>query len=244
VATAGTVNSGAIDDLATIAQLAADRGLWMHVDGAYGALAAANPALRARFAGMERADSLAIDAHKWLGVPIDSGVLLAQDLDALRETFSLVPPYLRDDSPDDVGWWSEYGLEQTRPFRALRTWATIAHLGRRGISDLVGRTTDLAAGFAALLHQTPDLELLAPVTTSVVAFRFIGTAIAAHAVERINRDIPALLQRRGNVFLTGTTVRGHSALRVCFLNPRVTNGDLRLLIDEIRTVGSQLSHQR
>jgi glutamate/tyrosine decarboxylase-like PLP-dependent enzyme len=158
VATAGTVNSGAIDDLATIAQLAADRGLWMHVDGAYGALAAANPALRARFAGMERADSLAIDAHKWLGVPIDSGVLLAQDLDALRETFSLVPPYLRDDSPDDVGWWSEYGLEQTRPFRALRTWATIAHLGRRGISDLVGRTTDLAAGFAALLHQTPDLD--------------------------------------------------------------------------------------
>jgi aromatic-L-amino-acid decarboxylase len=165
VATAGTVNTGAIDDLATIGQLAAEHGLWMHIDGAYGALAAAHPALRARFTGMVHADSIAVDAHKWLGVPIDSGALLVQDPAALRETFSLIPDYLRNESADDIEWWSEYGIEQTRPFRALRTWATIAHLGRREIGELVRRTTDLAAGFAALLEDAPDLELLAPVTT-------------------------------------------------------------------------------
>ncbi|MGH3562183.1 MAG: GNAT family N-acetyltransferase [Mycobacterium sp.] len=242
VATAGTVNTGAIDDLATIARLANEHDLWMHVDGAYGALAAANPALRARFAGMERADSIAIDAHKWLGVPIDSGALLAQDADALRETFSLVPDYLRDDTTDDVGWWSEYGIEQTRPFRALRTWATIAHLGKRGTIDLMRRTSETAASFAALLRQAPEFELLAPTTLSVVAFRFTGTA--ENDIDRINHDIPALLQRRGNVFLTGTTLRGRPALRVCLLNPLVTEDDLRILIEEIRTVGAHLSEQQ
>jgi aromatic-L-amino-acid decarboxylase len=244
VATAGTVNTGAIDDLATIAKLAADHDMWMHVDGAYGALAAAHPALHAQFTGMERADSIAVDAHKWLGVPIDSGALLVQDPSALRETFSLVPDYLRDETADDVGWWSEYGIEQTRPFRALRTWATIAHLGRRGIGELVGRTTDLAAGFATLLENEPDLELLAPVITSVVAFRFTGKAAAEHDLDRINNDLPALLQLRGNVFLTGTTLRGRPVLRACFLNPLVTEEDLRLLIDEIRTVSAQLTDRQ
>lgn len=153
VATAGTVNTGAVDDLATIAQLAAEHDLWLHIDGAYGALAAASPALCGRFAGMECADSIAIDAHKWLGVPVDSGALLARDTDALRETFSLVPDYLSDENADEVGWWSEYGMEQTRPFRALRTWATIAHLGRRGVVDLVHRTTGAASGFVALLED-------------------------------------------------------------------------------------------
>jgi aromatic-L-amino-acid/L-tryptophan decarboxylase len=244
VATAGTVNTGAIDDLATIAQLAYDHGMWMHVDGAYGALAAANPGLRARFAGMDRADSIAIDAHKWLGVPIDSGALLVQDADVLRETFSLVPDYLRDETAGDIGWWSEYGIEQTRPFRALRTWATIAHLGRRGISDLVRGTSIAAADLANLLGHTPDFELLAPVTTSVVAFRFTGTAAEEPDIDRINRDIPTLVQRRGNAFLTGTVLRRRPALRACLLNPLVTEDDLRLLIDEIRAVGSYLGEQQ
>lgn len=243
VATAGTVNTGAIDDLAAIAQLATDHGMWMHVDGAYGAIAAADPGLRAQFAGMERADSVAIDAHKWLGVPVDSGALLVKDADVLRESFSLVPDYLRDNTADDQGWWSEYGIEQTRPFRALRTWATIAHLGRRGISDLVHRTTTAAAKFAVLLGHTSDFELLVPPTTSVVAFRFVAAA-AVEDIDRINRDIPALLQRRGNVFLTGTVLRERPALRACLLNPLVTQDDLRLIIDEIRTVGSHLSERQ
>lgn len=244
VATAGTVNTGAIDDLAAIAQLATDHGMWMHVDGAYGAIAAANPGLRAQFAGMERADSVAVDAHKWLGVPVDSGALLVKDADVLRDTFSLVPDYLRDNTADDLGWWSEYGIEQTRPFRALRTWATIAHLGRRGISDLVHRTTTAAAKFADLLGHTPDFELLVPPATSVIAFRFIATAAADADIDRINRDIPALLQRRGNVFLTGTVLRERPVLRACLLNPLVTEDDLRLLIDEIRTVSSHLSERQ
>lgn len=244
VATAGTVNTGAVDDLATIAELAASHDMWMHVDGAYGALAAANPGLRDQFAGMECADSIAIDAHKWLGVPVDSGALLVKDSDLLREEFSLVPDYLRDDNADDLGWWSEYGIEQTRPFRALRTWATIANLGKRGISDLVHRTTTMAASFARQLECSPDFELLVSPTTSVVAFRFIPTAATQSKIDRINRDIPEMLQRRGNVFITGTTLRQCSVLRVCLLNPRVTEADLKLLIDEIRAVGSHLDEPR
>jgi aromatic-L-amino-acid decarboxylase len=240
VATAGTANTGGIDDLATIAQLADHNAMWMHVDGAYGALAAVNTALQAKFAGIERADSVAVDAHKWLGAPIDSGALLVQDGDSLRDTFSVVAEYLRDDTADDFGWWSEYGIEQTRPFRALRTWATIAHLGRRGISALVRRTMELAADFAALVERAPDFELLVAPTTSVVAFRFTGKAVEEHDIDRINGDVPALLKRRGNVFLTGTMLRGRPALRVCLLNPLVTQHDLRLVMEEIRTVGTQL----
>jgi aromatic-L-amino-acid decarboxylase len=242
VATAGTVNTGAIDDLDSIAQLATDHGMWMHVDGAYGAIAAADPALRTQFTGIECADSVAIDAHKWLGVPVDSGALLVKNAATLRDTFSLVPEYLRDNAAGDLGWWSEYGIEQTRPFRALRTWATIANLGSRGISELVHRTTTAARDFGTTLARTPDFELLVPPTTSVVAFRFIATP--AHPdIDRINREIPALLQSRGNVFLTGTELRGRSALRVCMLNPATTQEDLAFLIDEIRTVGNHLAGQ-
>ena len=144
VGSAGTVNAGAIDPLDALADVAAAEDLWFHVDGAYGAFGVLDPAIAARYRGMERADSLVLDPHKWLGVPVDAGCALVRRGDDLRDAFSLIPPYLRQDADAAVGTFAEYGLEQTRPFRALKTWATIAARGRAGIAAQVARANALA----------------------------------------------------------------------------------------------------
>ncbi len=230
-ASAGTVNTGAVDALDEIADVAADHGLWFHVDGAYGALGAV--VASAGYAGMARADSLVMDPHKWLGVPVDCGCVLWRDPASVRATFSVVPAYLRDDHGDGFGWFAEYGPEQTRPLRALRTWATMSHLGRDGILRLVDTTVRLAHTLAAMIDAAPDFELLAPVGTSIVAFRY-RPIDRDDRLDDLNRRIPAAVQRRGRTFLTGTKLAGAEALRACLLNPATTEGDLVLLLDEIR----------
>ncbi|WP_460491916.1 pyridoxal phosphate-dependent decarboxylase family protein [Dactylosporangium cerinum] len=230
-ASAGTVNTGAVDPLDEIADVAAAHGLWFHVDGAYGALGAL--AGNAGYLGMARADSLVLDPHKWLGVPVDCGCVLWRDPALTRSTFSLVPAYLRDDHDGGIGWFSEYGPEQTRPFRALRTWATMSHLGRDGIIRLVDTTVRLAQRLAAMIDAAPDFELLAPVGTSIVAFRY-RPVDRDDKLDELNRRIPAAVQHRGSAFLTGTQLAGAEALRACLLNPATTEDDLALLLDEIR----------
>ena len=171
VGSAGTVNTGAIDPLDALADVASAEDLWFHVDGAYGAFGVLDPAIAARYRGMERADSLVLDPHKWLGVPVDAGCALVQRGDDLRDAFSLIPPYLRQDADAPVGTFAEYGLEQTRPFRALKTWATIAARGRTGIAAQVARANALARELATLVEREPELELAAAPETSIVAFR-------------------------------------------------------------------------
>ena len=171
VGSAGTVNAGAIDPLDALADVATAEDLWFHVDGAYGAFGVLDPAIEARYRGMERADSLVLDPHKWLGVPVDSGCALVRRGDDLRDAFSLIPPYLRQDTGAPVGTFAEYGPEQTRPFRALKTWATIAARGRAGIAAQVARANALARELATLVEREPELELAATPETSIVAFR-------------------------------------------------------------------------
>jgi glutamate/tyrosine decarboxylase-like PLP-dependent enzyme len=148
-----------------------------------------------------------------------------------------VPSYLIDDNADELGWFAEYGPEQTRPFRALKTWATMSHLGRQGIVDLVDRTSRLARALGALVEEAPDFELLAPVTTSITAFRHRPAAVAG--LDALNRALPAAVQRRGNVFLTGTRLGDTDALRACILSPDTTEDDLALLLHEIRTAAKE-----
>src|SRR5215216_2444846 len=187
VGSAGTVNSGAIDPLDALADVAAAEGLWFHVDGAYGAFGALDPAIAARYRGMERADSLVLDPHKWLGVPVDAGCALVQRGDDLRDAFSLVAPYLRQGADAPVGTFAEYGLEQTRPFRALKTWATIAARGRDGIVDQVVRANALARKLATLVEREPCLELAAAPETSIVAFRAWPPGCPPERLEAVNR---------------------------------------------------------
>jgi len=197
VGSAGTVNTGAIDPLDALAEVAAAERLWFHVDGAYGAFGVLDPALAARYRGMERADSLTLDPHKWLGVPVDAGCALVRRADDLRDAFSVVPPYLRQDTGAEGGTFAEYGLEQTRPFRALKTWATIAARGRDGIVDQVVRANALARELAALVEREPSLELAATPETSIVAFRARPPGCAPDRIESVTARCPRPSKRGG-----------------------------------------------
>jgi aromatic-L-amino-acid decarboxylase len=241
VGSAGTVNTGAIDPLQALADVAAAEGLWLHVDGAYGAFGVLDPALAARYLGLERADSLTLDPHKWLGVPVDAGCALVRRADDLRDTFSLIPPYLRQDADAAVGTFAEYGFEQTRPFRALKTWATIAARGREGIVDQVVRANALARDLAALVEREPSLELAAAPETSIVAFRARPPGCATERLEAINRALPEAVQARGRAFVTGTIYEGRETLRACILHPGTTAADLVTLIAEVIAAADDLA---
>ena len=241
VGSAGTVNTGAIDPLEALADVAAAEGLWFHVDGAYGAFGVLDPAIAARYRGMERADSLTLDPHKWLGVPVDAGCALVRRGDDLREAFSTVPPYLRQDAGAEVGTFAEYGLEQTRPFRALKTWATIAARGRDGIVDQVVRANALARELAALVEREPSLELAARPEASIVAFRARPPGCAPDRLEAVNRALPEAVQARGRAFVTGTLYEGRETMRACILHPGTTEADLATLVAEVVAAGEELA---
>jgi glutamate/tyrosine decarboxylase-like PLP-dependent enzyme len=233
VGSAGTVNAGAIDPLDALADVATAEGLWFHVDGAYGAFGVIDPAISARFRGMERADSLALDPHKWLGVPVDAGCALVQRGDDLRDAFSLIPPYLRQDTGAAVGTFAEYGPEQTRPFRALKTWATIAARGRVGLTAHVARANRLARELAALVEREPELELAAPPETSIVAFRARPAGCPPARLDDLNRALPEAVQARGRAFVTGTVFGGRETLRACILHPDTGSEHLAILLAEV-----------
>jgi aromatic-L-amino-acid decarboxylase len=233
VGSAGTVNTGAIDPLDAFADVASDESLWFHVDGAYGAFGVLDPAIAERFRGMERADSLTLDPHKWLGVPVDAGCALVRRPDDLRDAFSLIPPYLRQGAGAEVGTFAEYGLEQTRPFRALKTWATIASRGRTGIKVQVARANELARELASRIESEPELELVAAPQTSIVAFRARPEGCPPEKLEEVNHALPQAVQARGRAFVTGTVYEGRETLRACILHPETRSEHLALLVDEV-----------
>ena len=241
VGSAGTVNTGAIDPLEALAEVAAAEGLWFHVDGAYGAFGVLDPAISARFRGMERADSLALDPHKWLGVPVDAGCMLVRRGDDLRDVFSLIPPYLRQDTAAEIGTFAEYGPEQTRPFRALKTWATIAARGRTGIAAQVARSNALARELAALVEREPELELAVEPETSIVAFRARPDGCPPEQLEEVNRALPEAVQARGRAFVTGTVFDGRETLRACILHPDTREEHLRILVGEVLATAGDLA---
>jgi glutamate/tyrosine decarboxylase-like PLP-dependent enzyme len=241
VGSAGTVNTGAIDPLDAMAAVAAAEGLWFHVDGAYGAFGVLDPAIAGRYRGMERADSLTLDPHKWLGVPVDAGCALVARGDDLRDAFSLIPPYLRQDADAAVGTFAEYGPEQTRPFRALKTWATIAARGRAGIAAQVARSNALARELAARIADDDELELAAAPETSIVAFRACPAGCPASRWDDVNRALSEAVQRRGRAFLTGTVYEGRETLRACILHPGTESEHLATLVAEVRAAARELA---
>jgi glutamate/tyrosine decarboxylase-like PLP-dependent enzyme len=242
-ASGGTVGTGAIDPLAAVADVCEREALWLHVDGAYGAFAAADPSLAGPFAGLGRADSLALDPHKWLSVPVDCGAVLVRDGGLLRDTFSLVPPYLRTEEGKGIGglpWFSEYGTEQTRAFRALALWMVLQQLGRAGLGRHVRRHVALARRLAAAVDAAPDLERLAPVELSIVCFRYRPPALPDDParLDALNKRVMEQLQTDGRAFLTGTVVRGRFALRACILHYQTSEEDLDALIQAVRETGA------
>jgi aromatic-L-amino-acid/L-tryptophan decarboxylase len=244
VASAGTVNTGAIDPLDELADLCSREDLWLHVDGAYGAIGVLDPERANRYSGMERVDSLALDPHKWLAVPVECGCALVRDEKILRDTFSLVPPYLRTEEGKGFGglpWFSEYGSQQTRGFRALKLWMVLQQAGRAGLTDLVCRHNALAQRLALLIDADPDLECLAPVELSIVCFRYAPAELRGDdsRLNAVNKAIMEKVQSGGEAFLSGTVLRGQFALRACILHFATTEEDIRALLDVVRRVGAQ-----
>jgi aromatic-L-amino-acid/L-tryptophan decarboxylase len=234
VASAGTVNTGSIDPLPEIAAFARNHNLWLHVDGAYGALAAI--AAPGKFAGMDLADSLSLDPHKWLYQPLDCGCLLYRDVNAAHAAFAHTGDYAKALTNDPIEGFTffEESLELSRRFRALRLWLSLRYHGLQAFRAAIQKDLDLAQRLATAISKEPELELLARGELSAVCFRYTGTN--ALSEEELNRRNAATLKRvvqRGRVYLSNATLRGKFCLRACIVNHRTTADDIDSVIPEV-----------
>lgn len=235
-ATAGSVNTGAIDPLAAVADVAARHCLWFHVDGAYGALAMLAPEIAPRLAGMERADSIAFDFHKWGQVPYDAGFVLIRDRQQHFDTFASPAAYLRRESHGMAGgspWPCDFGPDLSRGFRALKTWFTLQVYGAEKLGQVIAHTCELARYLEQRIAHTEQLELLAPVSLNIVCFRY-----RCNDANRINAEIVVALQESGIVAPSTTTLDGRLAIRAAIVNHRTNRGDIDALIRATLDLGA------
>jgi len=246
IASAGTVNTGAIDPLDEIADICAEQNVWLHVDGAYGAPAILSGKYAAQLTGLKRADSVALDPHKWLYTPVEAGLVIVRDANMMRAAFSLVPPYLRvDGNPEGVAglpWFSEYGVQQTRGFRALKVWMALRYHGLSGYRASIERDIELAEYLASLLRAASDFELCEPQSLSIVCFRFAAQSLRGDSekLDAVNKSILEKTQLGGQVFVSSTMLSGNFWLRACFINPRTAKADVDHLLHTIREAGTSL----
>ncbi len=243
VATAGTVNTGAIDDLAGIAEICHGEDLWLHVDGAFGALAILSERLKPRLAGIERADSLAFDFHKWLHVPYDAGCILVRRGELQRQAFSSRQDYLAGAARGLAGgepWFCEYGPELSRGFRALKVWFTVKEHGLERLGHKIEENCRQAAALAARVQDEPCLELMAAVSLNIVCFRFIWPDADPEALDLINGEIVTELQERGIAAPSTTQLDGALAIRVNITNHRSRQADFDILVEAVLALGAAL----
>ena len=250
VGSAGTVNTGAVDPLDEIAEVANEFGLWFHIDGAYGALAALDETKRPLFRGLALADSISLDPHKWLYVPIDSGCLLFRDEARARAAFSFdSADYIKvhEQNADEAFAFWNYGPELSRRFRALKIWITLRYYGVRRIAAAISEDNALAAYLGKQVEAAPDFELLAPPELSICCFRYVppslqdrlrmrqkdAAAIDAE-LDQLNTNIMNVVQRGGRAYFSSATIRGKFALRACITNFRTTRADIDQTLEIIR----------
>lgn len=248
VASAGTVNTGAIDDIAALADICRDENLWLHVDGAFGALTILWPELAPRLAGIERADSLAFDFHKWLHVPYDAGCLLVRDQQTLLDTFADRAPYLASDTALSGGeiWPCDLGLELSRGFRALKVWFTLQEHGTRRLGEAIARNCRQAQMLAAKLASRPAIRVMAPVPLQIVCCRYQPQEHASQgldetAIDALNAALVAALQRRGIAAPSTCRIGERLCIRVNITNHRTSDADLTILVQAIETIGAELA---
>lgn len=241
-ASAGTVSTGAIDSFDALADVCAQERLWLHVDGAYGAVGALDTRIADHFAGMDRADSLALDPHKWLSVPVECGCVLIRDAGMTRDTFSLIPAYLRTEADLGIGglpWFSEYGFQQTRGFRALKVWMCLAAPGKHGLTKIIRRHNDQAKDLARRIDATPDLELFAEPTLSIVCFRV--KAAPGTDSDVFNKRVMEDVQSSGRAFLTQASLRGAFWLRANVMHFGTTDEDLAALVETVLDIADTIA---
>jgi len=256
VANAGTVATGAFDPLAQISEIARRFNLWLHVDAAYGGFAALAPTSRPLFASIAQADSVALDPHKWLYLPVDCGCILYRDPEAARITFAHDAEYTRvigQEADEAFAFW-DYGPELSRRFRALKVWMLLKGVGLRALGDSIEKDLACARHFEQLVKESNDFEILAPVELSIFCFRQLPAHLKnamteAGSTERkkLESDLDAhnerlllALQRDGSSYLSNARLRGRFALRGCVMNYRTTFRDMEILLEDLRRVAVQM----
>ncbi len=238
VANAGTTNTGAVDDLHGIADMAAGFGLWLHVDGAYGAAAALTEEGRALLAGMERSDSVVIDPHKWLFQPYEAGICFVREPGLLNRTFAAHPEYLQDvaEGEDEVNF-SERGLQLSRGLRAFKLWLSLKVFGAAAFRQAVRRGIGAAERAAEMMRASGRFEIVTGPTLAVVTFRFLRDGLDEAQTNGLQRRIVEALLGDGFAFVTSTELRGRTCLRFCTINPRIADDDLSGTIERIIRFG-------
>lgn len=243
IGNAGTVNSGAIDDLEQLADLCRAEKLWFHVDGAFGAIAAICPELKPLLRGMERADSLAFDLHKWMYMPYEVGCVLVRSAEDHRAAFEYQAAYLENHGRGLTSgpvWFSHYGLELSRSFRALKVWFSLKEHGLDTYRKLVLQNVAQCRYLGELVAAEPNLELLAPIPLNVVCFRYRGRMSSEEGLTAINREIVLRLQEAGTAAPSTTLIGNKFAIRVANVNHRSRRNDFELLVKEIVRLGREL----
>ncbi len=243
IGTSGTVNTGAIDDLSALADFCEAENLWFHVDGAIGAIAMLSDIVRPKLSGIERADSVAIDLHKWLHMPFEAACVLVKDGKEHKKTFSLTPEYLakntRGIAAGDL-WFSEYGLQLSRRFRALKIWMSLKEHGTERFGDMITKNVNQAHYLAELVANSPDMEQLAPIGLDILCFRYNPGSMTLEDLNTINKEIKVRLEESGKSAPGYTTLDGRYCIRVAIANHRSRREDFEELLNDIRQIGITL----
>lgn len=239
VATVGTVDVGAIDDLQKIAELCEREKIWFHIDGAFGALAMLSEKFAPRLKGIELADSIAFDFHKWGQVPYDAGFILVADKKIHQQAFASPAAYLQRQERGlsaNSPWACDLGLDLSRGFRALKTWLTLSVYGNEKLAQVIENTCELAQFLKTEIESSPELELLAPVALNIVCFRY-----RAENANFVNSEIVIALQESGIAAPSSTTLNGKVAIRAAIVNHRTTENDILILLEAVKKFGNQLT---
>lgn len=254
----GSINVGAVDPLEDIARVCAERRLWFHADGACGAVGAMLPGKRHLFNGLEKADSVTLDPHKWLYIPYECGCLLAKEPETLRRAFSMTAPYLRGTLPTEYTGldYLEYGPQMSRGFRALKVWMTLKHYGVEGYRTLLSQNVRCAEYLDELVRTSPDFEPLHAPTLFIYAFRYLPEDLRRRLQDRaetraridayldwLNQRVADAIQLTGVAFIMTTSVRGRTVLRLSICSHRTTPRDIELVFAKLRDLGQGIDSQ-
>lgn len=240
VANAGTTNTGAVDPLPELAEFARAENLWLHVDGAYGAAATVTTEGRALLHGIESADSLSLDPHKWFFQPFECGCVLFREAVRLRDTFRLVPEYLKDsDRTTEEVNFRDHGVQLTRSFRALKLWMSLKVFGLGSYRRAIQRGMERAEFAESLLRGSSCWEVTTAAQLGIVTFRYLVDGASDDETDRLNRHITEELASGGYALLSTTVLHGHTVLRLCTINPRTTEEDIRGTVERLKEIGDR-----
>lgn len=243
IGTSGTVNTGAIDDLHSLADICQAENMWFHVDGAIGAIGMLSDEVAKELSGIERADSVALDLHKWMHMPFEAGCVLIKDQAGHKDTFSLIPAYLAKNTRGVASgdhWFSEYGLQLSRRFRALKIWMSLKEHGTKKFGRMIHRNVQQAKYLEKLINQNPLLELVAPVGLDIVCFRYNPGNKNHDELNSLNKEIKLQLEERAIALPGYTTLQDKYCIRVAISNHRTRNEDLDALIEGVMAIGQEL----